>query len=469
MWCGKCQADVAAEVSPDNQRVFCTVCGALLTMIDTPPSRPSTERPASDKTKDARDLLQRWSSGKVLDPFGPPIKPIEPVEVPTKVVQRPVTSEGATNAAPESIGVSHAASDSVVDKSLLTTAVANEVASPVSAIQSSNTLASGAALVPRLPAELATAKELISLGSPEITVSPTVSNVRSDQGNDVGAPSVRSTPSPFVVAAMNSTYPSGAVSTPLFASPPLSGLAPVESPLKSTLQSDRPVAPIPPSPFEQPAKSETPTAFPTAAKIRIDAAHDQTGFLGSAAANSPMPSVSSSNPTTFRDASGPFAVKSAPVQQQVESRRVASWMPTWDPAFWRTETSVSGNWTSAAGQLLAYAGVLGLTIGACMVVWSYFGGPANYAPTGWLIATAGQMLLFFGVVTLVSGGLEQTTEQVNKRIEQLGDHIIRIEQAAREMNARSIPPAHFGHDRDEADAAREALAASDDERAVVER
>ncbi len=112
---------------------------------------------------------------------------------------------------------------------------------------------------------------------------------------------------------------------------------------------------------------------------------------------------------------------------------------------------------------------MGLTIGACMVVWSYFGGPANYAPTGWLIATAGQMLLFFGVVTLVSGGLEQTTEQVNKRIEQLGDHIIRIEQAAREMNARSIPPAHFGHDRDAAYASRDERAMSDDERAVVER
>jgi hypothetical protein len=138
-------------------------------------------------------------------------------------------------------------------------------------------------------------------------------------------------------------------------------------------------------------------------------------------------------------------------------------MPTWDPAFWRTEPSASGNWSAAAGQLLAYAGVLGLTIGACMVVWSYFDGPTSYAPTGWLIATAGQMLLFFGVVTLVSGGLEQTTEQVNKRIEQLGDHIIRIEQAAREMNARGgVPPAHFGHDRD-------AAAMSDDERAVVER
>lgn len=103
-----------------------------------------------------------------------------------------------------------------------------------------------------------------------------------------------------------------------------------------------------------------------------------------------------------------------------------------------------------------------------MAVWSYFGGPASYAPTGWLLATAGQMLLFFGVVTLVSGGLEQTTEQVNKRIEQLGDHIIRIEQAAREMNLRggSAPPVHFGNDHETA--ALQRSAASGYEGSVVE-
>ena len=109
-----------------------------------------------------------------------------------------------------------------------------------------------------------------------------------------------------------------------------------------------------------------------------------------------------------------------------------------------------------------------MTAGACLVVWTYFGGPANYAPSGWLLATAGQMLLFFGVVTLVAGGLEQTTEQVNRRIEQLGDHIIRIEQAAREMNGRggAVPPAHFGQDQEAGVPHR--LAASGYERSVVE-
>ena len=94
MWCGKCQADVAAEVSPDNQRVFCTACGALLSTIDAPPARPASDRPAADKTKDARELLQRWSTAKVLDPFGPPMQKRElaespPLPSPPKTVTEP--------------------------------------------------------------------------------------------------------------------------------------------------------------------------------------------------------------------------------------------------------------------------------------------------------------------------------------------------------------------------------------------
>jgi hypothetical protein len=104
------------------------------------------------------------------------------------------------------------------------------------------------------------------------------------------------------------------------------------------------------------------------------------------------------------------------------------------------------NWTSITGQLVAYVGVALLTIGTTLIVWSYFGGPANYAPTGWLTTTAGQMLLFLGVVTLVSGGLEQTSEDVRTRIERLGERIIRIEQIAREqaLSGPYIPAEYYG-------------------------
>ncbi|MEI4884364.1 hypothetical protein, partial [Klebsiella pneumoniae] len=78
----------------------------------------------------------------------------------------------------------------------------------------------------------------------------------------------------------------------------------------------------------------------------------------------------------------------------------------------------------------AYIGVGGLTVGTALVLMGYFGGPASYATTGWLVTTAGQMLLFLGVVTLVSGGMEQTTQEVARRIDTIGERLVRIEQAA---------------------------------------
>jgi hypothetical protein len=94
------------------------------------------------------------------------------------------------------------------------------------------------------------------------------------------------------------------------------------------------------------------------------------------------------------------------------------------------------NWTYVLGQLLAYAGVALLTVGSTLALWGYFGGPASYAPTGWLTTMAGQMILILGVVTLVSGGMEQTNEDVRVRIERLGERMVRIEQIARDHALR---------------------------------
>jgi hypothetical protein len=56
------------------------------------------------------------------------------------------------------------------------------------------------------------------------------------------------------------------------------------------------------------------------------------------------------------------------------------------------------------------------------------------------------MLLFLGVVTLVSAGMEQTTHEVARRIETLGQRLVRIEQAAWQSQTApkadsSAPPA----------------------------
>ena len=102
-------------------------------------------------------------------------------------------------------------------------------------------------------------------------------------------------------------------------------------------------------------------------------------------------------------------------------------------------TSAITHSTSRWGQLLAYVGVLGLTAGGAMIVWNGFGHAPLNTPTSWLIATAGQMLLFLGIVTLVSSGLEQTNEEVTRRVRVLGEQLLRIEQG---QNSDPVAPPH---------------------------
>lgn len=87
------------------------------------------------------------------------------------------------------------------------------------------------------------------------------------------------------------------------------------------------------------------------------------------------------------------------------------------------------------GQILAYIGVLSLTIGSTFVLWGFFGDKPHYAPMGWLVLTAGQMLLFLGIVTIVSGGIEQTTSTVDIQFTALNEQILRIEQAVHSQTA----------------------------------
>jgi hypothetical protein len=96
----------------------------------------------------------------------------------------------------------------------------------------------------------------------------------------------------------------------------------------------------------------------------------------------------------------------------------------------------SSKWVTLVGQIFAYIGVGGLTVGTSLVLMGYFAGPASYVTTGWLVTTAGQMLLFLGVVTLVSGGMEQTTQEVARRIDTLGERLVRIEQATERAEAK---------------------------------
>ena len=90
------------------------------------------------------------------------------------------------------------------------------------------------------------------------------------------------------------------------------------------------------------------------------------------------------------------------------------------------------NFTTMIGQGLAYIGVIALLIGTSLVILGHFGGESDYTPTGWLVTTVAQMLLFLGIINLVSGGMEQQNDEVARRIHSLSEHLIRIEQTTAE-------------------------------------
>ncbi len=90
------------------------------------------------------------------------------------------------------------------------------------------------------------------------------------------------------------------------------------------------------------------------------------------------------------------------------------------------------NFTTVIGQGLAYIGVIALLVGTSLVILGPFGGESDYTPTGWLITTVAQMLLFLGIINLVSGGMEQHNDEVARRIHSLSEHLIRIEQTTTE-------------------------------------
>ena len=85
-----------------------------------------------------------------------------------------------------------------------------------------------------------------------------------------------------------------------------------------------------------------------------------------------------------------------------------------------------------------------------MVIYGHFGGYAEYTPTGWLVTTVAQMLLFLGVINLVSGGIEQNNEDVSRRINSLGEQLVRIEQVTSEvLRGPKISPRLYADPDDE--------------------
>lgn len=278
MWCIKCQADVAAEMAPDNRRILCATCGSQIRSVPL--------LPTEDKTRQARELLERWSKKKWTGES----EETEPNDLEPEAIE---AHAGARERVQPSFRVDEPHADPVA------------ISSP-----------------PKLSRAGSESKRVASRRVSQLPPTP------QSRKSQLGVPMTQRTHEPHEYLAP----------PPHFSSEPISAEEPLASNSSSKLQ-----------------------------------------------------------------------------------------------AFW--------------GQMLAYAGVLALTVGAAFVLMGYFGGPQwqSYTPTGWLITTTGQMLLLLGVVTLVSGGMEQTAEEVARRIDKLGNRLIRIEWASQNhtLKGPSIPAEQF--------------------------
>lgn len=94
----------------------------------------------------------------------------------------------------------------------------------------------------------------------------------------------------------------------------------------------------------------------------------------------------------------------------------------------RSRQTQQTNWVAVVSQFLSYCGVAGLTIGTACVIWGYFGGIASYLPVGWVVLTFGQMLLFLGMITLVSTGIENSSAEMTRQLDALRDRLNAMER-----------------------------------------
>ena len=317
MWCPNCHDDVAAAVSSDNRRIRCATCGTDLGLAQSLPS--------SSKTREARELLKRWSEDSILESSGP-VPHVQP--------------GSSFSSVKDILRDSIASSESSLNESGI------EKIEHKPQAESSKTSSSG--------------EERTTLERQ--TSTPSAPLLRFDKPHQINDSSE---------------------------------LPKTQLPEKTHLD----------SPSDEPSaihKATTPQAALAVKTSQIHNAHENV------------------TPASH------FDVQSAIRKLQQDQQR-------------------NTNWTSLGGQLLAYCGVGLITIGTALVLWGYFGGPVHYTPTGWLVATAGQMLLFLGVIMLVSGGLEQTTEEVSRKMEQIGERLIRIEQNSLEQTLRGpvVPAERF--------------------------
>lgn len=466
MWCPHCQAETETKQPDAAQQLLCANC-----------ERPFVRGPSTDKVQEARNILARWSSSDLLDQIStlPEIPPLsshydartaksddiessESAETPTSShppaiasddkdasgsIETPASADvAATEAVPEfeaakknvaadkteqpieASGPADATSDALEpsgDQQSQSTrasmpAFGDAEPSPVSNTSEAETAANGDS---ELSGEGPTEDPSLSEGRKEGASGKSEARLTMIDGDQTeiakdDADEIRQTTHPDIrpprmLRRPEQTRSSQKRSTRPRKPQPQQTLK-ESKPVSKKFRVDRPGG----SPADNEAASvpEDSTvrgnSSPTGARYRIDDPESVEETLGTTSGRS---RTQSKGRQRYIDEGHPTALRGPHFQIQVPKR---------------------SNLTSLTGQFLAYVGVLGLTIGTAMVIYGHFGGYSEYTPTGWLVTTVAQMLLFLGVINLVSGGIEQTNDDVSTRINYLGEQLMRIEQVTEE-------------------------------------
>lgn len=487
MWCTRCHADVAAELAAGGQSLNCTQCGHEIQKVYTPSQHP--------EIRSARELLERWSREEgTPEPAAEVRSPLPPAS------ERVVSNVPSTSAPPAPTPPPAPATASTADKPAASFADELRKAFPVSSdsvaalLKGRPATASAAASLPGSPTDgtPSMSPEPAPAGpaapsaarphEPAIPAATAAAHADSAERPAPGGPPQRKmldrpaiarTAKPKTVWRADSSHaPDEATAAPEKPSATSRDAKSIALPLAA------PPAPIPPSAPSKPTAPPIPITPPKAI-FNLTPAESAGGLpqasTRSAAASSPAPAEAAprrehgtarsrrvaAHSSESRRGSSPDAQERRP-RRRVDRAESSIPAPHFDlQTYLEQNPQKTGRSESIWGQLVAYIGVAVLTVGTTMVLWGYFGGVARYTSTGFLVTTAGQMLLFLGVVTLVSGGMQQTSSEVSTRVEYLGERMIRMEQATQQM----LRSPHFARRKRRADS-RQPSAVGDEERAA---
>lgn len=438
MWCSVCQSDVATEVGADNRRVSCSNCGHLLGgAAGAVPDQNSTATPSSarpeTRAEEARQLLDRWAKGHFFDPYGPPKK--TGIAPDTSVAGHAETVSAQADRRPDSNPV-----DSVSDIPVRPAAASSssDFASYVEEARNLETI-DERALTARSPdpepgrsvAEASANPAELETGDSSSAGEVATEKAVAMDDKPVDDESKVADEQPDAVAAASSaeldrltreimdrvskiTEARTAPDTAATSRDNSSESAAADTVTDETMAVASGIAASFPEPALAEARNESQVSDQRSTQEQVSQFSE------------PVPSRSEVNHRM--DVTHQSAVQTASSQPAPASHQEAA-------------EAAPGGWYTTAGQILAYVGVIFLTAGTCGVIVSYFGGPSSYAPYGWLGATIGQMLLFLGIVTLISAGMEQTSQELRQtvdrrmdemtqRLDQIGSRIMRIEEAS---------------------------------------